>query len=95
MIGKADIDRSKSNVAMNAWLPQASYPCSNFSDTSSFEFRRSKGSLGHAFTVRIRTGNQNHGCGLGSAACVLHLELAPRATSSTRRSHEGTASSKV
>ncbi|PHT24544.1 Regulator of rDNA transcription protein 15 [Capsicum baccatum] len=44
---------------MNAWLPQASYPCGNFSDTSSFEFRRSKGSLGHAFTVRIRTGNQN------------------------------------
>ncbi|PHT26192.1 Regulator of rDNA transcription protein 15 [Capsicum baccatum] len=33
--------------------------CGNFSDTSSFEFRRSKGSLGHAFTVRIRTGNQN------------------------------------
>ena len=32
---------------------------SNFSDTSSFKFRRSKGSLGHAFTVRIRTGNQN------------------------------------
>ncbi|PHT25789.1 Regulator of rDNA transcription protein 15 [Capsicum baccatum] len=59
MIGRADIEGSKSNVAMNAWLPQASYPCSNFSDTSSFEFRRSKGSLGHAFTVRIRTGNQN------------------------------------
>ncbi|PHT29102.1 hypothetical protein CQW23_31309 [Capsicum baccatum] len=36
---------------MNAWLPQASYPCGNFSDTSSFEFRRSKGSLGHAFTM--------------------------------------------
>ncbi|CAN1172457.1 Putative uncharacterized protein ART2, partial [Linum perenne] len=31
----------------------------NFSDTSSFKFRRSKGSIGHAFTVRIRTGNQN------------------------------------
>ncbi|XLT02376.1 hypothetical protein HN51_051727 [Arachis hypogaea] len=44
---------------MNAWLPQASYPCGNFSDTSSFKFRRSKGSLGHAFMVRIRTGNQN------------------------------------
>ncbi|PHT25746.1 Regulator of rDNA transcription protein 15 [Capsicum baccatum] len=58
-IGRADIEGSKSNVAMNAWLPQASYPCGNFSDTSSFEFRRSKGSLGHAFTVRIRTGNQN------------------------------------
>ncbi|PHT29727.1 Regulator of rDNA transcription protein 15 [Capsicum baccatum] len=57
--GRAYIEGSKSNVAMNAWLPQASYPCGNFSDTSSFEFRRSKGSLGHAFTVRIRTGNQN------------------------------------
>ncbi|KAK8590443.1 hypothetical protein V6N13_057336 [Hibiscus sabdariffa] len=44
---------------MNAWLPQASYPCGNFSDTSSFKFRRSKGSIGHAFMVRIRTGNQN------------------------------------
>lgn len=59
MIGRADIEGSKSNVAMNAWLPQASYPCGNFSDTSSFKFRRSKGSLGHAFTVRIRTENQN------------------------------------
>ncbi|PHT26641.1 hypothetical protein CQW23_33753 [Capsicum baccatum] len=51
MIGRADIEGSKSNVAMNAWLPQASYPCGNFLDTSSFEFRRSKGSLGHAFTM--------------------------------------------
>ncbi|CAN6967678.1 unnamed protein product [Brassica rapa subsp. trilocularis] len=59
MIGRADIDGSKSNVAMNAWLPQASYPCGNFSDTSSFKFRRSKGSIGHTFTVRIRTENQN------------------------------------
>ncbi|CAN6989929.1 unnamed protein product [Brassica rapa subsp. trilocularis] len=57
--GRADIEGSKSNVAMNAWLPQASYPCGNFSDTSSFKFRRSKGSIGHAFTVRIRTENQN------------------------------------
>ncbi|WZZ14964.1 hypothetical protein YC2023_108053 [Brassica napus] len=59
MIGRADIEGSKSNVAMNAWLPQASHPCGNFSDTSSFKFRRSKGSIGHAFTVRIRTENQN------------------------------------
>uniref|UniRef100_A0A6N2MKG5 Senescence-associated protein n=1 Tax=Salix viminalis TaxID=40686 RepID=A0A6N2MKG5_SALVM len=58
-LSRADIEGSKSNVAMNAWLPQASYPCGNFSDTSSFKFRRSKGSIGHAFTVRIRTGNQN------------------------------------
>ncbi|KAL2246325.1 UNVERIFIED_CONTAM: hypothetical protein Sindi_2900700, partial [Sesamum indicum] len=35
-------------------LPQASYPCGNFSDTSSFKFRRSKGSLGHAFTDTLR-----------------------------------------
>ncbi|CAN7105295.1 unnamed protein product [Brassica rapa subsp. narinosa] len=59
MIGRADIEGSKSKVAMNAWLPQASYPYGKFSDTSSFKFRRSKGSIGHAFTVRIRTENQN------------------------------------
>ena len=58
-IGRADIEGSKSNVAMNAWLPQASYPCGNFSDTSSFKFRKAKGSLGHAFTVCIHTENQN------------------------------------
>nr|CDS30782.2 expressed protein [Hymenolepis microstoma] len=44
MIGRADIEGSKSDVAMNAWPPQASYPC---------------GSIGHAFTVCIRTENQN------------------------------------
>ena len=58
-IGRADIEESKSNVAMNAWLPQASYPCGNFSDTSTFEFRKCKGSLGHAFTARIHTENQS------------------------------------
>jgi len=36
MIGRADIEESKSGVAMNAWPPQASYPSGNFSDTSSF-----------------------------------------------------------
>jgi hypothetical protein len=59
MIGRADIEESKSNVAMNAWLPQASYPCGNFSDTSSLRFAKAKGSIGHAFAVCIRTGNQN------------------------------------
>ena len=34
-------------------------PCGNFSDTSSFKFRKAKGSLGHAFTVCIHTENQN------------------------------------
>ncbi|KAL7630224.1 UNVERIFIED_CONTAM: hypothetical protein RMT77_019632 [Armadillidium vulgare] len=42
MIGRADIEGSKSDVAMNAWPPQASYPC---------------GSRGPAFTVCIRTEN--------------------------------------
>ena len=56
-IGRADIEESKSNVAMNAWLPQASYPCGNFSDTSSFIYRKTKGSLGHAFTACIHTEN--------------------------------------
>ncbi|CAO1293735.1 unnamed protein product, partial [Diamesa serratosioi] len=39
MIGRADIEGSKSHVAMNAWRPQASYPCGNFSDTSSVPIR--------------------------------------------------------
>ena len=59
MIGRADIEESKSNVAMNAWLPQASYPCGNFSDTSSLKFLKTKRSIGHAFTVCIHTENQN------------------------------------
>ena len=59
MIGRADIEGSKSNVAMNAWLPQASYPCGNFSVTSNQNLSGHKGSIGHAFAVRIRTENQN------------------------------------
>ena len=43
---------------MNAWLPQASYPCGNFSDTSSLKFRGTKGSIGHiswfVFTLKIK-----------------------------------------
>ena len=48
-VGRADIEEPKSNVAMNAWPPQASYPCGNFSDTSSFVTQKSKGSLGQTF----------------------------------------------
>ncbi|EGO18705.1 hypothetical protein SERLADRAFT_353197 [Serpula lacrymans var. lacrymans S7.9] len=46
---------------MNAWLPQASYPCGNFSGTSSLKFRGTKGSIGHTFMVCIHTENQNQG----------------------------------
>src|SRR5437016_9120603 len=63
MIGRADIEGSKSDVAMNAWPPQASYPCGNFSDTSrsktadrSVQARsEAKGSLGRAFAVVLGT----------------------------------------
>ena len=61
MIGRADIEGSKSNVAMNAWLPQASYPCGNFSDTSRLKYKATKGSIGHTFMVCIHTENQNQG----------------------------------
>ena len=59
MIGRADIEGSKSNVAMSAWLPQASYPCGNFSDTSTLKSQGAKGSIGHDFSVCIPTENQN------------------------------------
>ena len=79
MIGRADIEGSKSNVAMNAWLPQASYPCGNFSDTSSWIFLRPKGSIGHVFTVRIRTENQNQASfspfGLREISVLIELTL--------------------
>ena len=42
MIGRADIEGSKSNVATNAWLPQASYPWGNYSDTSRSTLRKKK-----------------------------------------------------
>ncbi|VDM64915.1 unnamed protein product [Angiostrongylus costaricensis] len=59
MIGRADIEGSKSNVAMDAWLPQASYPCGNFSDTSYQKLSGLKGSIGHAFAVYTRTESQD------------------------------------
>ena len=64
MIGRADIEGSKSGVDVNSWPPQASYPCGNFSDTSnyrSYTQNMIKGSIGHAFTVCIRTENLNQG----------------------------------
>jgi len=57
MIGRADIEGSKSDVAMNAWPPQASYPCGNFSDTSCLKPLKPKGSIGHAFAVCNHTEN--------------------------------------
>ena len=64
---------------MNAWLPQASYPCGNFSDTSSLKLLKAKGSIGHAFTVCIRTENQNQASfspfGLQEISVLFELAL--------------------
>jgi hypothetical protein len=41
MIGRADIEGSKSNVAMNAWLPQASSryrECNNNDDDDDYYY---------------------------------------------------------
>ena len=44
----------------NAWKGKGvCYPCGNFSDTSSLKLVKTKGSIGHAFTVCIHTENQN------------------------------------
>ena len=59
MIGRADIEGSKSNVAMHARLPQASYHCGNISATSNRIFHEFKGSIGHVITVCNRTEIQN------------------------------------
>ena len=79
MIGRADIEGSKSNVAMNAWLPQASYPCGNFSDTSNCIHDRLEGSIGHAFAVCIHTENQNQASfspfGLHEISVLIELTL--------------------
>ena len=79
MIRRADIEESKSNVAMNAWLPQASYPCGNFSDTSTCNFRKRKGSIGHNFLARIRTENQRQASfspfGLHEISVLIELTL--------------------
>jgi len=39
------MEESKSNVAMNAWLPQASYPYGKFHDTSYLKLPSPKGSV--------------------------------------------------
>ena len=40
-------------------LSREGYPCGNFSDTPSLKLVKTKGSIGHAFTVCIHTENQN------------------------------------
>jgi hypothetical protein len=77
-LGRADIEGSKSDVAMNAWPPQASYPCGNYSDTSGmicsyFPYFR-KGSLAFLSESRfvLKIVNQ-----AGLYACVLRESSVP------------------
>jgi len=75
---RADIEGSKSNVALDAWLPQASYPCGNFSGTSRRKFRAHKGSIGHGFPVRLHTEKQNQAsfCPFALRVVSVDTELA-------------------
>ena len=79
-LGRADIEGSKSNVAMNAWLPQASYPCGNFSVTSGFNtlnINGSKGSMGLAFAARSCTEKPSERslCPFAPRVISVHAEL--------------------
>jgi len=56
MIGRADIEGSKSEVDLNSCPPQASYPCGNFSGTSRRILSALKGSLGLDFSAHPSTG---------------------------------------
>uniref|UniRef100_A0A8C0G5U5 Uncharacterized protein n=1 Tax=Chelonoidis abingdonii TaxID=106734 RepID=A0A8C0G5U5_CHEAB len=40
MIGRVNCDGSNSDITMNAWQPQGSYPCGNFSEISCPSFMR-------------------------------------------------------
>ncbi|GBP92379.1 Putative uncharacterized protein ART2 [Eumeta japonica] len=73
MIGRADIEGSKSDVAMNAWPPQASYPCGNFSDTSCIKLVKSKGSIGRAFAVPVCTEHRDQVSICPFALCVVSV----------------------
>lgn len=51
LIGRADFEGSESNITMNTWLP--SYRCGDFSDSSSFKFQKTKGSIGQAHSLYL------------------------------------------
>ena len=55
IIERANIKGLESNVAMNAWLPQASYSYGNFSGNSSLRIRGTKGLIDYTFMVYIHT----------------------------------------
>ena len=58
MIGRAEIEGFKNNVAINAWLPQANYLCGTFSDASE---RQERDRQNHARHDRDRQEFGRHG----------------------------------
>lgn len=60
-VRRADIEGSKSRVAMNAWRPRASYPCGNFSVTSRRRSFGRGGSIGPGFPGPTRTEGADQG----------------------------------
>ena len=82
MIGRADLEGSRSDVATNASPPLASYICGKFSDTSRWNGAlRSERIDGHAFVVRIRTENRDQ---------ASFCPFAPREVSALAESALGT-----
>uniref|UniRef100_A0A6B2EI04 Senescence-associated protein n=1 Tax=Phlebotomus kandelakii TaxID=1109342 RepID=A0A6B2EI04_9DIPT len=78
MIGRADIEGSKSDVAKNAWPPQASYPCGNFSDTSCYKLNKPKGSIDRAFAFPMFTEHRDQAsiCSFALRVVSVRTELA-------------------
>ena len=52
--GRADIERSKSKVALNTSVPRATHSCADCWDTSGWILQRPEGSMGHTSTTGVR-----------------------------------------
>ncbi|PIC11754.1 hypothetical protein B9Z55_028877 [Caenorhabditis nigoni] len=71
---------------MDAWLPQASYPCGNFSDTFLPETSGLKGSIGHAFaSVLVLKVKIKQAFALFALREMYRPSQTPRLTLSSRR----------
>ncbi|KAL3084258.1 hypothetical protein niasHS_009746 [Heterodera schachtii] len=92
MIGRADIEGSKSDVAMDAWPPQASYPCGNFSDTSCWKLYTFK----RIDKPRFRAPTEVHTLTSIHAAEALHKQLSPLVHApSPKEQHAATGKSRL
>ena len=58
--GRADIEESKNNVAMNAWLPQASYPCGVKKEETAIKVEKT--TMGDKLTQLVAEGFNTGSC---------------------------------